>query len=223
MWAVREKSKPPAAAPRDPHPAGLLSIATRLSVEPGSGPDGKVVTRIYHRVREALSHVPELEAGQLKGERERDEAYFEGKRQANGGRATAGKNVVFGLLERDGRVSTKSVESVRPDRPIFCSRNVEGTIHSQGTGRRFCGDNAARAGEIAAIDRNRPDALLRNGNWPLEADRSGCKDSLFVDRMVSLSGGLSGSLQTMTNLPRYERERFLHTRGGRARCADDIP
>ncbi len=32
--------------------------------------------------------------------------------KANGGRAAAGKGVVFGLLERDGRAYTKIVESV---------------------------------------------------------------------------------------------------------------
>ncbi len=79
------------------------------------GVDVKVVTRLYQRLREALSHVTELEAGQLKGEIELDEAYFGGKRKGQRGRATAGKSVVFGLLERDGRVSTKVVESVSAD------------------------------------------------------------------------------------------------------------
>ena len=79
------------------------------------GVDVKVVTRIYQRLREALYHVTELEAGKLKGEIELDEAYFGGKRKGLRGRATAGKSVVFGLLERDGRVYTKVVESVSAD------------------------------------------------------------------------------------------------------------
>ncbi len=45
------------------------------------GLDGKVVTRIYHRMREVLYHVTELEVGKLKGEIELDEAYFGGKRK----------------------------------------------------------------------------------------------------------------------------------------------
>ena len=87
-----------------------LQPAYRLSQDLGL--DVKVVTRIYHRVREALDHVTELEAGKLKGEIELDEAYFGGRRKGHRGRATAGKSVVFGLLEREGRVYTKGVESV---------------------------------------------------------------------------------------------------------------
>ena len=41
-----------------------------------------------------------------------DEAYFGGRRKGQRGRAPAGKSVVFGLLEREGRVYTKVVESV---------------------------------------------------------------------------------------------------------------
>ena len=87
-----------------------LQPAYRLSQDLGL--DVKVVTRVYHRVREALYHVTELEAGNLKGESELDEAYFGGKRKGQRGRAPAGKRVVFGLLEREGRVYTKVVESV---------------------------------------------------------------------------------------------------------------
>ena len=87
-----------------------LQPAYRLSQDLGL--DVKVVTRIYQRLREALYHVTELEAGKLKGEIELDEAYFGGKRKGQRGRAPAGKSVVFGLLEREGRVYTKVVESV---------------------------------------------------------------------------------------------------------------
>ena len=43
--------------------------------------DVKVITRVYQRLREALYHLTELEAGRLKGEIELDEAYFGGRRQ----------------------------------------------------------------------------------------------------------------------------------------------
>ena len=87
-----------------------LQPAYRLSQDLGL--DVKVVTRIYHRLREALYHVTELEAEKLKGEIELDEAYFGGKRKGQRGRAPTGKSVVFGLLEREGCVYTKVVESV---------------------------------------------------------------------------------------------------------------
>ncbi len=90
-----------------------LQPVSRLSQDLGL--DVKVVTSIYHRMREALYHVTELEAGKLKGEIERDEAYFGGRRKGQRGRAAAGKSVVVGLLEREGRVSTQVVESVRAE------------------------------------------------------------------------------------------------------------
>ena len=84
--------------------------AYRLSQD--LGVNVKVITRVYHRIRKALYHLTELEASNLKGEIELDEAYFGGKGKGKRGRAAAGKSVVFGLLERDGRVHTKVVESV---------------------------------------------------------------------------------------------------------------
>lgn len=79
------------------------------------GVDYQTVSRVYQRLREAIYHVAELEAGKLKGEIEIDEAYFGGRRKGKRGRGAAGKSIVFGLLERDGRVYTKVVESVTAD------------------------------------------------------------------------------------------------------------
>ena len=83
-------------------------LATDLEV------DAKVITRVYQRLRETLYHVSELEARQAKlsGEIELDEAYFGGHRKGKRGRGAAGKRIVFGLLERDGRIYTKVVENV---------------------------------------------------------------------------------------------------------------
>ena len=69
-------------------------------------------TRVYQHLRECLYHTAELEAGRLRGEIELDEAYFGGRRKGKRGRGAAGKSLVFGLLERQGRVYTKVVESV---------------------------------------------------------------------------------------------------------------
>ena len=87
-----------------------LQPAYRLAQDLGL--DTKSVSRVYQRQREALFHLAELEAGRLKGEIELDEAYFGGRRKGKRGRGAAGKSVVFGLLERDGRVYTKVVEHV---------------------------------------------------------------------------------------------------------------
>ena len=79
------------------------------------GLDYQAVSGVYQRLREAIYHVAELEAGKLKGEIEIDEAYFGGRRKGKRGRGAAGKSIVFGLLERDGRVYTKVVERVTAD------------------------------------------------------------------------------------------------------------
>ncbi|MGE5446622.1 MAG: IS1595 family transposase [Ignavibacteriales bacterium] len=80
------------------------------------GIDYQSVTRVYHKMREAIYHVAELEAGKLKGEIEIDEAaYFGGRQKGRRGRGARGKSIVFGLLERDGRVYIKVVEQVRAD------------------------------------------------------------------------------------------------------------
>ena len=75
----------------------------------------QAITRVYQRLREATYHVAELEAGKLKGEIEIDDAYFGGRRKGKRGRGAAGKSIVLGLLERDGRVYTKVVERVTAD------------------------------------------------------------------------------------------------------------
>lgn len=76
------------------------------------GCDVKVVTRVYQHLREVLFHTAELEGMKLSGEIELDERYFGGVRKGKRGRGAAGKSIVFGLMERDGRVYTKVVENV---------------------------------------------------------------------------------------------------------------
>ena len=91
---------------------GFYQLVPAYRLAQDLGVDVKVVSRVYQRLREALFHLTELEAGRLKGEIELDEAYFGGRRKGKRGRGAAGKSVVFGLLERDGKVYTKVVQSV---------------------------------------------------------------------------------------------------------------
>ena len=72
----------------------------------------KAVKRIYDNLRLAIVRACEKEAGKLSGEIELDESYFGGKRKGKRGRGAAGKSIVFGLLERDGRVYTKVADAV---------------------------------------------------------------------------------------------------------------
>ena len=59
-----------------------------------------------------LFHTAELEGAKCSGEIEMDESYFGGARKGQRGRGARGKSIVFRLLELDGRVYTKVVESV---------------------------------------------------------------------------------------------------------------
>jgi len=49
----------------------------------------------------------------LKGEIEADEAYFGGKRKGNRGRGARNKTIVFGILERRGKVHVEIVKNVK--------------------------------------------------------------------------------------------------------------
>lgn len=51
----------------------------------------------------------------LNGEIEADEAYFGGKRKGNRGRGARNKTIVFGILERGGKVSVSIVQNVSAD------------------------------------------------------------------------------------------------------------
>jgi len=51
----------------------------------------------------------------LNGEIEMDESYFGGRRKGNRGRGAAGKVPVFGILERNGRVSVEAVPNVKAE------------------------------------------------------------------------------------------------------------
>jgi transposase len=59
-------------------------------------------------IAEELSKCDEI----LKGEIELDESYFGGKRKGKRGRGAAGKTIVFGILERGGKVSVEIVKNV---------------------------------------------------------------------------------------------------------------
>jgi len=88
-------------------PAYRLATDLRLDV--------KSVTRVYQYLRQCLYHTAELEAGKLRGDIELDESYFGGRRKGKRGRGATGKSIVFGLLERNGRVYTKVVPDVSAD------------------------------------------------------------------------------------------------------------
>jgi transposase len=54
-------------------------------------------------ILQELSRSDEIQRGEI----EADESYFGGKRKGKRGRGAGGKTIIFGILERGGRVSVK--------------------------------------------------------------------------------------------------------------------
>ena len=74
--------------------------------------DYGVVHRKFMQFRKKIAEYCNQEANKLNGELEIDESYFGGKRKGNRGRGAKNKTIVFGILERKGKVHTKIVENV---------------------------------------------------------------------------------------------------------------
>ncbi len=93
------------------------------------------VSRIFRTIRELLFHQCELEGQRLSGEIEIDEAYFGGKRKGKRGRAAAGKSVVLGLLERDGKVYTRIVHTLTAENlmGIIRKKTRKGSVYHTDT------------------------------------------------------------------------------------------
>src|SRR3989339_80370 len=103
------------------------------------GMDYQTVTRVYQKLRLSLYYIAQLEGAKLSGEVEMDESYFGGRRKGKRGRGAAGKSIVFGLLERDGRVYTKVVERVTADELMahIRQRTRKGSVYYADTFRSY--------------------------------------------------------------------------------------
>lgn len=90
-------------------------------------------------MRGLLFHQCELEGKKLSGEIEIDEAYFGGKRKGKRRRAAAGKSVVFGLLERDGRVYTRMVQTLTAENvmSIIKAKTRKGSVYHTDTFKSY--------------------------------------------------------------------------------------
>lgn len=108
-------------------PANQVAIEYEISYQK--------VTRIFRLVRELLFHQCELEGKRLSGEIEIDEAYFGGRRKGKRGRAAAGKSVVLGLLERDGKVYTRIVHTLTAENlmGIIKKKTRKGSVYHTDT------------------------------------------------------------------------------------------
>ena len=77
--------------------------------------DYGVIHRKFMHFRKCISNYCNNETRKLYGELELDESYFGGKRKGNRGRGAKNKAIVFGILERNGKVYTVIVKDVSAD------------------------------------------------------------------------------------------------------------
>ena len=167
--------------------AGFYQLVPAYRLAQDLGIDVKVVTRVYQRLREALFHLTELEAGRLKGEIELDEAYFGGRRKGKRGRGARGKSVVFGLLERDGKVYTKVVQSVTAEELMrhIKARTRKGSVYYTDAFRGY--QSLKRYGKHHTVSHSRSfvDKRTKNHINGIEGFWSYAKHILYNYRGVS--------------------------------------
>lgn len=72
----------------------------------------RTVYKMYQMIRKQIYKYVTQEEEKLSGEIEMDEAYFGGQRKGKRGRGAREKIPVFGILERNGKVSVEVVEDV---------------------------------------------------------------------------------------------------------------
>ena len=72
----------------------------------------KLIHRKFMQFRKLIAEYCNQESNKLNGELEIDESYFGGKRKGQRGRGAKSKTIVFGILERKGKIYTKIVENV---------------------------------------------------------------------------------------------------------------
>jgi len=77
--------------------------------------DYKTVHSRFIEFRKHIAVYCNVQTEKLKGKLELDESYFGGKRKGKRGRGANNKAIVFGILERKGKVHTVVVENVKKD------------------------------------------------------------------------------------------------------------
>ncbi len=75
--------------------------------------DYKITLRAFDTIRYSILEELAKTDCVLKGQIEEDEAYFGGKRMGNSGRGARNKTIVFGILERRGKVHVEIVKNVK--------------------------------------------------------------------------------------------------------------
>lgn len=151
------------------------------------GTNYQTVTRVYQRLRSAIYHTAELEGSKMSGEIELDECYFGGKRKGKRGRGAAGKSIVFGLLERAGRVYTRVVEGVSADdlMSIIRQKTKKGSVYCTDTFKSY--NSLKRLGKHLTVNHSKSlvDKKTKNHINGIEGFWSFAKHILYNYRGVS--------------------------------------
>ena len=149
--------------------------------------DYQTVTRVYQKLRLALYHTTELEGAKLSGEIEMDESYFGGRRKGKRGRGAKGKSIVFGLLERDGRVYTRVVEGVSADdlMTVIRKKTRKGSVYYSDTFKSY--NSLKRLGKHLRVNHSKHmvDTRTKNHINGIEGFWSFAKHILYNYRGVS--------------------------------------
>jgi transposase len=91
-----------------------LSVSTRKAAKDTSL-SYKTSLKAYDLIRRVLAEDLARADDFLKGELEADESYFGGRRKGKRGRGAGHKTIVFGILERGGKVSVSIVTDVKAE------------------------------------------------------------------------------------------------------------
>ena len=89
-----------------------LSISAKTASEQ-MHPSYKTTLKAFDAIRFSILEELAKTDHVLKGKIEADEAYFGGKRKGNRGRGAKNKTIVFGILERNGKVHVEIVKNVK--------------------------------------------------------------------------------------------------------------
>jgi transposase len=151
------------------------------------GVDYQTITRVFQKLRTLLYHITELEGTKLSGEIEMDEAYFGGRRKGKRGRGAAGKSIVFGLLERDGRVYTRVVEGVSAETlmTVIRKKTRKGSVYYSDTFKSY--NSLKRLGKHHTVNHSKSmvDKKTKNHINGIEGFWSFAKHILYNYRGVS--------------------------------------
>ena len=149
--------------------------------------DYQTITRTYQKLRILLYHITELEGTKLSGQIEMDEAYFGGRRKGKRGRGAKGKSIVFGLLERDGRVYTRVVEHVSKEdlMEIIRKKTRKGSVYYTDTFKSY--NSLKRLGKHRTVNHSKSmvDQRTKNHINGIEGFWSFAKHILYNYRGVS--------------------------------------